>query len=91
MGDLDNAGTHIYEALYWAKELAAQDDDADLKAKFAPVAEQLESKIDTIFDEMNASNGQAKDIGGYYRTDPERVAQAMHRSSTFNSILDSLD
>ena len=91
VGDLDNAGTHIYEALYWAKELAAQDDDGDLKAKFAPIAEQLESKIDTIFDEMNASNGQAKDIGGYYRTDPEKVAQAMRRSSTFNSILDSLN
>jgi len=91
VGDLDNAGTHIYQALYWAKELAVQDDDADLKAKFAPIAEQLEAKLGTIFDEMNASNGQAKDLGGYYRTDPERVAQAMRRSSTFNSILDSLN
>ena len=90
VGDLDNAGTHIYEALYWAKELAAQDKDADLKAKFAPIAQQLEAKIDTIFDEINASNGQAKDIGGYFRTDPEKVAQAMRRSSTFNSILSSL-
>jgi len=91
VGDLDNAGTHIYEALYWAKELAVQDDDADLKAKFAPIAEQLEAKLGTIFDEMNASNGQAKDLGGYYRTDPKKVAQAMRRSSTFNSILDSLN
>ena len=91
MGDLDNAGTHIYEALYWAKELAVQDDDADLKAKFTPIAEQLEAKLGTIFDEMNASNGQAKDLGGYYRTDPKKVAQAMRRSSTFNSILDSLN
>ena len=91
VGDLDNAGTHIYEALYWAKELAAQDNDADLKAKFAPVAEQLETKIDTIFNEINASNGQAKDVGGYFRTDPKKVAQAMRRSSTFNSILDSLN
>ena len=91
VGDLDNAGTHIYEALYWAKELAAQDDDADLKAKFIPFADQFEAKLDTIFDEMNASNGQAKDLGGYYRTDPEKVAQAMRRSSTFNSILDSLN
>ena len=90
VGDLDNPGTHIYEALYWAKELAAQDNDADLKAKFAPVAEQLETKIDTIFNEINASNGQAKDVGGYFRTDPKKVAQAMRRSSTFNSILDSL-
>ena len=91
VGDLDNPGTHIYEALYWAKELAAQDNDADLKAKFAPVAEQLEAKIDTIFNEINASNGQAKDVGGYFRTDPKKVAQAMRRSSTFNSILDGLN
>jgi isocitrate dehydrogenase len=90
VGDLDNASTHIYEALYWAKELAAQDNDADLKAKFAPFAEELETKLDTIFSEVNASNGQAKDIGGYFRTDPEKVAKAMRRSATFNSILDSL-
>ena len=91
VGDLDNAGTHIYEARYWAKELAVQDDDADLKAKFTPIAEQLEAKLGTILDEMNASNGQAKDLGGYFRTDPKKVAQAMRRSSTFNSILDSLN
>jgi isocitrate dehydrogenase len=91
VGDLDNAGTHIYEALFWAKELAAQGDDADLKAKFTPIAEQLEEKLDTIFNEMNANNGQAKDIGGYFRTDPKKVAQAMRRSATFNTILDSLN
>ena len=91
VGELDNAGTHVYEALFWAKELAAQDDDAELKTKFTPVAEQLETKIDTIISELNASNGQAMDIGGYYRTDPEKVAKAMRRSTTFNSILDSLN
>ena len=91
VGELDNAGTHVYEALYRAKDLAAQNDDAELKAKFTPVAEQLEAKIDTIISELNASNGQAMDIGGYYRTDPEKVAKAMRRSTTFNSILDSLN
>ena len=91
VGELDNAGTHIYEALYWAKELATQDDDAELKAKFGPIAEQLEAKLDTIFEELNATNGQSMDIGGYYRTSPEKVAKAMRRSSTFNSILDSLN
>ena len=91
VGELDNAGTHAYEALYWAKELATQDDDAELKAKFTPVAEQLETKIDTIISELNATNGQAMDLGGYYRTDPKKVAKAMRRSATFNSILDSLN
>jgi isocitrate dehydrogenase len=91
VGELDNAGTHVYEALYWAKELAAQDDDADLKAKFTPIADQLEAKLDTIIGELKASSGQAMDIGGYYKTDPEKVAKAMRRSATFNSILDSLN
>ena len=91
VGELDNAGTHAYEALYWAKELATQDDDEELKTKFTPVAEQLETKIDTIISELNATNGQAMDLGGYYRTDPKKVAKAMRRSATFNSILDSLN
>ena len=91
VGELDNAGTHVYEALYWAKELAVQGDDADLKAKFVPVAEQLEAKLDAIIGELNATNGQAMDIGGYFRTDPAKVAKAMRRSATFNSILDSLN
>ena len=91
VGDIDNAGTHVYETLFWAKELATQNDDADLKAKFAPIAEQLEAKLDTIIDELKASNGKAMDIGGYFRTDPEKVAKAMRRSATFNSILDSLN
>ena len=91
VGELDNAGTHIYEALYWAKELATQDDDAELKAKFSPIAEQIEAKLDTIIGELNATNGQSMDIGGYYRTDPEKVEKAMRRSANFNSILDSLN
>jgi len=91
VGDLDNAGTHVYETLFWAKELAAQDGDADLKAKFTPIAEQLEAKLDTIINELKANSGQAMDIGGYFRTDPEKVAKAMRRSATFNSILDSLN
>ena len=91
VGELDNAGTHVYEALFWAKELAAQDDDAELKAKFTALRTDIKNKNDTIISELNASNGQAMDIGGYYRTDPEKVAKAMRRSTTFNSILDSLN
>ena len=88
---LDNAGTHVYETLYWAQELAKQDDDPDLKAKFAPVAQELEAKLNTIIDELNASKGQPRDIGGYYLPDPEKVAAAMRPSATFNKILDSLN
>ena len=88
---LDNAGTHVYETLYWAQELAKQDDDPDLKAKFAPVAQELEAKLNMIIDELNASKGQPRDIGGYYLPDPEKVAAAMRPSATFNKILDSLN
>ncbi len=91
LGQLDNAGTHVYLALYWAQELAAQNDDQGLKDKFGPIAQEMEAKLDTIFDEMNASKGQAKDIGGYYHPDPEKVATAMRTSSTFNTILGSLN
>ena len=90
VGELDNAGTHVYETLYWAQELAKQDDDADLKAKFAPVAKELEEKLDTIIAELNASKGQAKDIGGYYQPDSAKVEAAMRPSATFNGILDGL-
>lgn len=91
VGQLDNAGTHVYETLYWAQELASQNDDADLKARFTPVAQELESKLNTIIEELNASKGQPKDIGGYYHPDPAKVAAAMRPSATFNKILDSLN
>jgi isocitrate dehydrogenase len=91
VGDLDNAGTHVYETLYWTQELANQSDDADLKARFAPVAKKLEENLDTIFKEMNASSGQPKDIGGYYLPDAEKVKAATRPSATFNKILDSLN
>ena len=91
VGQLDNAGTHVYETLYWAQELAKQDGDADLKASFTPVAKELEAKLDAIFDEMKVSNGKPKDIGGYYLPDPEKVKAATRPSATFNKILNSLN
>ncbi|PIR01742.1 MAG: isocitrate dehydrogenase (NADP(+)) [Nitrospinae bacterium CG11_big_fil_rev_8_21_14_0_20_45_15] len=88
VGELDNAGTHVYEALYWAQELAAQNDDKELKDHFTPIAKQLAEKIDTILGELNSSKGQAKDIGGYYHPDPDKVRAAIRSSATFNSIID---
>jgi isocitrate dehydrogenase len=90
LGQLDNAGSHVYEALYWAQELAAQNDDQDLKKRFAPVAQELEAKLDVILQELNAAQGKAIDLGGYYRPDPDKMQAAMRRSATFNKILDSL-
>jgi isocitrate dehydrogenase len=90
VGELDNAGTHFYETLYWAQELAKQDDDADLKAKFTSVAKELESNLDKIIGELDAAQGTPKDIGGYFKPDAAKVAAAMRPSATFNAILDGL-
>ena len=90
LGQLDNAGSHVYEALYWAQELAAQNDDQDLKKQFSPIAKELESKVDTILEEIKAAKGRAQDIGGYYRPDPTKVMAAMRPSATFNAILSRL-
>jgi isocitrate dehydrogenase len=90
VGELDNAGTHVFLTTYWARELANQSDDADLKAKFAPVADALESKQDAIFKELDAAKGKAVDLGGYYHTDAAKVKAAMRPSATFNSIMDGI-
>ncbi len=90
LGELDNAGSHVYEALYWAQELAAQNDDPALKQKFAPVAQALADKLNQILDELKAAKGKPMDIGGYYHPDLARVKTAMRPSATFNAILDGL-
>ena len=90
VGELDNAGTHVFLTTYWARELANQNDDQDLKAKFTPVADALESKQETILQELIAAKGKPVDLGGYYHTDPEKVKAAMRPSATFNSIMDSI-
>ena len=90
LGQLDNAGSHAYEALYWAQELAAQNDDQDLKKQFTSIAKELESKIDAILEEIKAAKGKPQDIGGYYHPDPAKVKVVMRPSATLNGILSSL-
>ncbi|MDH5429864.1 MAG: NADP-dependent isocitrate dehydrogenase, partial [Nitrospirota bacterium] len=80
-------GSHVWEAMYWAKELAAQNDDSDLKAKFTPVAKELEANIEKILEELKAIKGKPVDIGGYYHPCPDKVAAGMRPSATFNKIL----
>lgn len=87
VGQLDNAGTHVYLTCYWAGELAKQNDDQDLKKHFTPIAKALEEKLDVILKELDASKGKPVDIGGYFRTDPAKVKAAMRPSATFNTIL----
>ncbi len=90
VNELDTRGSHFYLALYWAKALAAQDKDADIAARFAKVAEELEANEAKIVDELNCAQGTAVNIDGYYRPDYNKTAQAMRPSATFNAIIDSL-
>ena len=90
VGELDNRGSHFYLALYWAQALAAQDDNAELKAKFAPLAKTLADNEATILAELNGAQGKAIDIGGYYHPDLARTAAAMRPSKTFNEALAAL-
>lgn len=86
-GELDNRGSHFYLALYWAQALAAQNDDAELKAHFTPVAKALAENEQKIVGELAAVQGNAVDIGGYYHADPAKVAAIMRPSATLNGVL----
>ncbi|MDG2375341.1 MAG: NADP-dependent isocitrate dehydrogenase [Woeseiaceae bacterium] len=87
VNELDNRGSHYYLARYWAEALAGQDDDADLAAAFGPIASALSDNETTIIDELNAAQGAAIDIGGYYHPDEGKTAAAMRPSETLNSTL----
>ncbi|GAA0773273.1 NADP-dependent isocitrate dehydrogenase [Roseibium denhamense] len=87
VGGLDNRGSHFYIALYWAKGLAAQDQDADLKAHFTPIAEALSANEDKIVGELNGVQGAAADTGGYYHAPQAKVDTVMRPSATLNGII----
>jgi isocitrate dehydrogenase len=88
--DLDNRGSHFYLAMYWAQELAAQDRNPELKAKFGKLAQQLSENETAIVAELNESQGNSIDLGGYYHPDREKVIGAMRSSGVFNNALAQL-
>ncbi len=88
VGELDNRGSHFYLALYWARALAAQTDDAELAKQFAPLAERLELDEQKIVDEMARVQGESVDIGGYYHPDVAKCVDVMRPSATFNAALE---
>lgn len=87
VNELDTRGSHYYLAMYWAQELAAQNEDLDLKKTFSPVADDLTNKENLVLKELIEAQGKMIDIGGYYLPDAEKVASAMRPSQTLNSIL----
>ena len=90
VGGLDNRGSHFYLALYWAQALAAQTDDKELRAAFAPVAKELADNEAKIVAELGAVQGKPNDIGGYYRPSPELTSKSMRPSATLNAALAKL-
>ena len=87
VGQPDNRDSHFYFALYWAKALAEQSEDAELALHFAPIAAALAEKEDAIVAELAAAQGAAADLGGYYHTDPAKAAEVMRPSATLNAII----
>lgn len=90
LGTIDNRGSHFYLAMYWAQALAAQTKDAELAAKFAPIAAEMTAKEEQIVAELIASQGKAQAIAGYYQPDREATFAAMRPSQTLNNIISAI-
>lgn len=87
-GDLGNCGSHFYLALYWAQALAEQTDDAELQARFIPLAKYLTENEAKIVNELKAASGKAVDLGGYYHPNMTLAYKALRPSETFNKALE---
>jgi isocitrate dehydrogenase len=90
VGQIDNRGSHFYLSLYWAQALAAQNKDAELKAIFTPIAEEMTAQESKINEELVAAQGKPQDVGGYYKPDFAKASAAMRPSTTFNAILSKI-
>jgi isocitrate dehydrogenase len=90
VNEIDNRGSTFYLALYWARALAAQDEDPALKARFIEVAQAIEASEAKIIEELLAAQGAPVDLGGYYMPDPVKATKQMRPSPTFNAIIDAL-
>ncbi|MDF1875596.1 NADP-dependent isocitrate dehydrogenase [Sulfurimonas sp. SAG-AH-194-I05] len=89
VGQPDNKASHFFVAQYWAKALA-EGDNAELAAKFAPVAASLIENEAKIIEELLSVEGKAQDIGGYFRPDDAKAERAMRPSATLNAIINAI-
>ena len=90
VNEIDNRGSTFYLTLYWAQTLAAQNKDAEMQARFAKVAKELEQNEAKIVEELLAAQGEAVDLGGYYLPDDDKVEAVMRPSPTLNAIIDAM-
>jgi isocitrate dehydrogenase len=89
-GEIDNRGSHFYLTLYWAQALAEQTEDAELAARFKPLAESLAANEAKIAAELKEVQGKPADIGGYFLPDDAKLDKVMRPSATFNAALEAL-
>jgi len=87
VNELDNRGSHFYLAMYWAKALAEQDDNEEMKATFMGLAQTLVENEATIVEELNHAQGVSVDIEGYFHPNEKKVEAAMRPSTTLNKII----
>jgi len=90
VNELDNRGSHFYLAMYWAKELASQTKNTELKEQFYIIAKELTAKEKTIVNELNAAQGKVVNIEGYYMPKIEIIENKMRPSITFNTVINSI-
>jgi isocitrate dehydrogenase len=90
LGSIDNRGSHFYLTTYWAQALAAQTQDAELKAIFTPIAAELTANEKKIVAELAAVQGKPTDVGGYYLPDDAKADAVLRPSETFNAILSKM-
>jgi isocitrate dehydrogenase len=90
VNEIDNRGSHFYLAKFWAEAVARQDKDAEMRARFAVLAERLATNEDQINAELLAAQGEPEDVGGYFAPNPELAAKAMRPSPTLNAAIEAV-
>lgn len=90
VGEADNRTSHFYLAMFWANELARQGNEKEVQSIFKDLATELSSNEDEIYAEFIAAQGQAVDLGGYYKFDDKKANAIMRPSKTFNKILEGI-
>lgn len=90
VGGIDNRGSHFYLAMYWAEALANQTKDAEIAAKFTPIAQAMQENEAKINEELIGAQGAGQDIAGYYHPNETKTYAAMRPSTALNAIIDKL-
>ncbi|MEW6195080.1 MAG: NADP-dependent isocitrate dehydrogenase [Bacteroidota bacterium] len=90
VNEIDNRGSSFYLAFYWAQAIAEQNDDAEMKNRFAKIAKEIEANENKIAEELLAVQGHAADLGGYYLPDDKKTYSVMRPSKTLNKIIDEM-